>query len=176
MKCPKSTNKAVNVVRFARKRRCAICGSVKTNLMALTSGSTTAQEQQLGTLNEGQTKKAVGRTEVVRWTGAEGDEVEGLLHYPLGWSEGDDAARLDADGILEARSPSQSPANSNDDDDNNATATSSPISDRDASAADTSSIANSNNAVLQQSMMFDREDESSFMLLDHSTASAPNGN
>jgi dipeptidyl aminopeptidase/acylaminoacyl peptidase len=31
--------------------------------------------------------KPTGRVEIIRWQGAQGHEVEGLLHYPLDWSD-----------------------------------------------------------------------------------------
>ncbi|MEM9594238.1 MAG: prolyl oligopeptidase family serine peptidase [Acidobacteriota bacterium] len=40
---------------------------------------------QLSKLNPSWDDKPVGKTEVVRWTGALDEEVEGLLHYPLDW-------------------------------------------------------------------------------------------
>ena len=52
------------------------------------------EPKQLTELNPGFADKATGRVEVVRWEGAEGDQVEGLLRYPLGWSEGRAAAPL----------------------------------------------------------------------------------
>jgi len=39
-------------------------------------------------LNPGFENKPKARTEVVRWTGAKDEEVEGLLYYPLGYEEG----------------------------------------------------------------------------------------
>lgn len=39
-------------------------------------------------LNESHARRPTGKTEIVRWTGAEGDEVEGVLSYPFGWEEG----------------------------------------------------------------------------------------
>ncbi|REJ74024.1 MAG: hypothetical protein DWQ36_09080 [Acidobacteria bacterium] len=48
-------------------------------------------EVQLGALNPSFEKKPTGRTEVVQWVGAEGDLVEGLLHYPLDWKDGESA-------------------------------------------------------------------------------------
>ncbi len=54
-------------------------------------GSALENARQLTSLNPSWKDKPTGRVEVVRWTGAEGDEVEGLLHYPLGWTEGERA-------------------------------------------------------------------------------------
>lgn len=48
--------------------------------------------RRLTDLNPGYEGKPTGRAEVVRWTGALGDEVEGLLLYPLDWPpDGSDA-------------------------------------------------------------------------------------
>jgi dipeptidyl aminopeptidase/acylaminoacyl peptidase len=57
-------------------------------------GSRLVAPRQLTDLNPGFADKPTGRVEVVRWTGAEGDEVEGLLRFPLGWSEDDAPAPL----------------------------------------------------------------------------------
>ena len=40
--------------------------------------------------HEGAEALSVGRTEVLRWRSADGFEVEGLVVYPAGWSEGDE--------------------------------------------------------------------------------------
>lgn len=48
-----------------------------------------AGTRRLTDLNAGWKHKPTGRVEVVRFTGARGDEVEGLLHYPLNWKEGE---------------------------------------------------------------------------------------
>jgi dipeptidyl aminopeptidase/acylaminoacyl peptidase len=45
-------------------------------------------ERQLAKLNEGLLKKSLARTEIVRWTGALDDEIEGILYYPLDYEEG----------------------------------------------------------------------------------------
>jgi len=45
--------------------------------------------QQLTDLNPGWKDKPVGRTEVIRWTGARGDTVEGMILYPLDHAEGE---------------------------------------------------------------------------------------
>ncbi len=47
-----------------------------------------SEEKKLTTLNPGYAGKPTGTVEVVHWAGAGGDQVEGLLHYPLGWREG----------------------------------------------------------------------------------------
>ncbi|MFI5166098.1 MAG: prolyl oligopeptidase family serine peptidase [Thermoanaerobaculales bacterium] len=51
-------------------------------------GDRTVAERKLTTLNTGYDGKPTGRVDVVHWKGARGDEVEGLLHYPLDWKEG----------------------------------------------------------------------------------------
>ena len=50
------------------------------------AGWTTAR--RLTSLNEGYAPKPRGKTEIVRWKGAAGDLVEGVLSYPFGWQEG----------------------------------------------------------------------------------------
>ena len=45
--------------------------------------------RELTDLNPGWKHKPTGRVEAVRFEGARGDEVEGLLHYPLDWTESD---------------------------------------------------------------------------------------
>lgn len=55
--------------------------------------------RQLSKLNESFSGKPMPKVEVVHFTGADsgegpGDEVEGLLHYPVSWSEGDAPAPL----------------------------------------------------------------------------------
>ncbi len=52
-------------------------------------GARIVDEKKLTDLNRGWHGKPTGRVEVVRWKGARGDEVEGLLHYPLDWHEGE---------------------------------------------------------------------------------------
>ena len=52
-------------------------------------GSQIVGETQVTALNPGYAGKPTGRMEVIRWRGARGDEVEGLLHYPLDWREGE---------------------------------------------------------------------------------------
>lgn len=44
-------------------------------------------ERQLTRMNRRYGGKPTGKVEVVHWQGAEGDTVEGLLHYPLDWPE-----------------------------------------------------------------------------------------
>lgn len=50
--------------------------------------------RRLTELNAGFADKAMPKVEVVHFEGAEGDEVEGLLHYPVGWQQGDPPAPL----------------------------------------------------------------------------------
>lgn len=45
-------------------------------------------------LNKSFADKPTGRAEVIHFTGARGDTVEALLHYPLGWKDGDAPAPL----------------------------------------------------------------------------------
>lgn len=45
-------------------------------------------ERRISDLNAGWEAKPKGRVDVVRWKGARGEEVEGLLFYPLDWQEG----------------------------------------------------------------------------------------
>jgi dipeptidyl aminopeptidase/acylaminoacyl peptidase len=56
---------------------------------AILEGSRIAGDRQLTDLNARTKGKPTGRVEVVRWKGARGDEVEGILHYPLDWREGE---------------------------------------------------------------------------------------
>lgn len=53
------------------------------------SSARLAEARQITRLNRSWKGKPTGRVEVVRWIGAEGDEVEGLLHYPLDWRQGE---------------------------------------------------------------------------------------
>ena len=55
---------------------------------AALNGARVEQVQRLSDLNPSFAEKTTGRTEVMRWKGALGEEVEGLLHFPLGWEEG----------------------------------------------------------------------------------------
>ena len=55
---------------------------------AVLNGARVEQVQRLSDLNPSFAGKTTGRTEVLCWKGALGEEVEGLLHYPLGWEEG----------------------------------------------------------------------------------------
>lgn len=49
------------------------------------AGDAVTDPRQLTRLNPSWRGKPTGRVEVVRWTGALDEEVEGLLHYPLDW-------------------------------------------------------------------------------------------
>ncbi|HVN76399.1 MAG TPA: prolyl oligopeptidase family serine peptidase [Thermoanaerobaculaceae bacterium] len=55
---------------------------------ARVEGARIVGERKLTDLNPSWRGKPTGKVEVVRWKGARGDEVEGLLHYPLDWREG----------------------------------------------------------------------------------------
>ncbi|MGD1148873.1 MAG: prolyl oligopeptidase family serine peptidase [Thermoanaerobaculaceae bacterium] len=55
---------------------------------ARVEGARVVGEKKLADLNASWKDKPTGKVEVVRWKGARGDEVEGLLHYPLEWREG----------------------------------------------------------------------------------------
>ncbi len=46
------------------------------------------QERPLTRLNPSYRSKPIPRTEIVRWTGARNEEVEGILHYPLLYEAG----------------------------------------------------------------------------------------
>jgi dipeptidyl aminopeptidase/acylaminoacyl peptidase len=52
-------------------------------------GHRMSNERQLTTLNPGYESKPKGKIEIVRWTGALDEEVNGVLHYPLDWVEGE---------------------------------------------------------------------------------------
>lgn len=51
-------------------------------------GSRIREPRAITDLNAGFSAKPTGRVEIVRWAGANGEQVEGLLHYPLDWKEG----------------------------------------------------------------------------------------
>ena len=55
---------------------------------AALDGAQVEQVQKLTRLNPSFAAKTTGRTDVIRWEGALGEEVEGLLHFPLDWEEG----------------------------------------------------------------------------------------
>lgn len=46
------------------------------------------EDEELTTLNDYLDKKPMPKAEVVEWTGAEGDTVNGILYYPLDYEEG----------------------------------------------------------------------------------------
>lgn len=52
------------------------------------NGTAVADPKPVTELNKGLAKKPLSRTEVVRWTGALDEEVEGILYYPHGYKEG----------------------------------------------------------------------------------------
>ena len=52
-------------------------------------GGSLLDERKLGSLNPSFEHKLTGRVEVVRFTGALGEEVEGVLHFPLDYAVGD---------------------------------------------------------------------------------------
>lgn len=51
-------------------------------------GSRLTGPRQLTKLNEELADRPLARTEIVRWQGANDEEVEGILYYPHGWQEG----------------------------------------------------------------------------------------
>ena len=55
-------------------------------------GDAIAAPRELTELNPSWRGKPTGRVEVVRWTGALDEQVEGLLHYPLDWPDDGGAA------------------------------------------------------------------------------------
>ncbi len=52
-------------------------------------GAAMVGERRLTDLNPGYRGKPTGRFEVLRWPGALGETVEGILHYPLDWRDGE---------------------------------------------------------------------------------------
>lgn len=52
-------------------------------------GAKIVAERQITKLNPSYAEKPTGRVEVIRWRGARGDEVEGLLHFPLDGKDGE---------------------------------------------------------------------------------------
>jgi len=52
-------------------------------------GARITAERKITDLNPGYAGKPTGKVEVIHWRGARDEEVEGLLHYPLGWHEGE---------------------------------------------------------------------------------------
>lgn len=55
---------------------------------ATLNGTRLEGARRLTDLNPSWAKKPTGRVEVIRWKGARGEMVEGLLHYPLDWPPG----------------------------------------------------------------------------------------
>ena len=51
-------------------------------------GSAILDAKVITTLNQGFEKKTKSRTEIVKWTGAKDEEVEGILYYPLNYEAG----------------------------------------------------------------------------------------
>jgi dipeptidyl aminopeptidase/acylaminoacyl peptidase len=51
-------------------------------------GASLVGEHAVTALNPNYEGKPTGKVEVIHFKGAQGDAVEGLLHYPLGWKEG----------------------------------------------------------------------------------------
>lgn len=56
--------------------------------VARLEGSRVTGARRVAELNAGHANKPKPRVELVRWVGARGDSVEGLLYYPLEWREG----------------------------------------------------------------------------------------
>ena len=61
--------------------------------VARRDGTALVDQKELAKLNKSFEKKEKGKYEIIRWTGAEGDEVEGILQYPLDWKGEDDGQR-----------------------------------------------------------------------------------
>lgn len=57
--------------------------------VARLDGDRIVGERRITDLNSGWKGKPTGRAEVLRWTGARGETVEGILYYPLDWQEGE---------------------------------------------------------------------------------------
>jgi dipeptidyl aminopeptidase/acylaminoacyl peptidase len=56
-------------------------------------GDTLTDVRRLTELNPSFEGKPTGRVDVIRWTGARGDEVEGMLQFPLDWHDGESSPR-----------------------------------------------------------------------------------
>jgi len=56
--------------------------------VARLDGQRIRDERQFAKLNPSYAKKPQPKVEIVRWTGARDEEVEGVLYYPLGYEEG----------------------------------------------------------------------------------------
>ncbi len=52
-------------------------------------GAKVSAERRITALNEDWTDRPTGKSEIVRWKGAKGDTVEGILRYPLDWKPGE---------------------------------------------------------------------------------------
>jgi len=57
--------------------------------VAALDGARLVSPRRLTDLNHRYDGKPTGQVEIVRWKGANDDEVEGLLHYPLDWKKGE---------------------------------------------------------------------------------------
>ena len=66
----------------------ADASSIPTVMTAELNRGRLKDEHKLVKLNKGLLKKSLAKSEVVRWTGALDDEVEGILYYPLDFEEG----------------------------------------------------------------------------------------
>ncbi|MFN7942431.1 MAG: prolyl oligopeptidase family serine peptidase [Thermoanaerobaculia bacterium] len=58
-------------------------------LVARLEGGNVVDEKPMATLNSALADRSRGRSEVVRWTGARDEPVEGILYYPYDWREGE---------------------------------------------------------------------------------------
>ncbi len=57
--------------------------------VARLDGTRISGERRIADLNPGFKGKPTGKVEIVHWKGAQGDTIEGLLHYPLDWKPGE---------------------------------------------------------------------------------------
>ncbi len=57
--------------------------------VARLEGAKIVEPRKAATLNSSFDGKPAGRVDVVQWVGANGETVEGLLHFPLDWKEGE---------------------------------------------------------------------------------------
>lgn len=57
--------------------------------VARLEGTALRGEKRLTDLNPGWARKPTGKIEILRWAGARNERVEGILHYPLDWREGE---------------------------------------------------------------------------------------
>ncbi|MEM9290743.1 MAG: prolyl oligopeptidase family serine peptidase [Acidobacteriota bacterium] len=65
--------------------RCSTSVSLPQWFTARLDGATAEGELKLTELNAGLEAKNTGRREILHWTGANGDQVEGILLFPLDW-------------------------------------------------------------------------------------------